>query len=412
MPKNVIMPALGVAQETGRVVQWLRAEGDLVTQSEPLLEIETDKTTVELEALATGVLRHVTAKAGDDVPVGTVIAEIWGDSEADEVGPEKPSVIELPTQQSSAPKNPQAAARPEMVREPDLTQKASQGTNPESSPQGRVAASPKARRLAAERGIDLSSLGGGSSQPIVASDLSRASDLLQGPAATKDKGQDNTETGRIWRIMADRTAEAWRTIPHFYLVREVDAGALVGWREELLSRLPQKITITDLLIKKVATCLQQHPRLNSQWRDGNVQRQSEINIGLAVGLDQGIIVPVIHKADQLTVQEIAAERSRLVHQAQTEKLRPNDISGGTFTISNLGMYGVDSFQAIVNPPQAAILAVGRIAQRFVPVDKQPVLKPTMTLSISCDHRVVDGVCAAKFLAALAESLEQATPGSR
>lgn len=411
MPKNVIMPALGVAQETGRVVQWLKAEGDRVTQSEPLLEIETDKTTVELEALATGILRHVTAKAGDDVPVGTVIAEIWGDSEADEVGTEKPSVSELHTQQSDDPKNSQAAARPEMVREPDLTQKASQGTSPESSPQGRVAASPKARRLAAERGIDLSSLGGGSSQPIVVLDLSRALDLPQGPAATKDKGQGNTETGRIWRIMADRTAEAWRTIPHFYLVREVDAGALIGWREELLSRLPQKITITDLLIKKVATCLQQHPRLNFQWRDGNVQRQSEINIGLAVGLDQGIIVPVIHKADQLTVQEIAAERSRLVDQAQTERLRPKDISGGTFTISNLGMYGVDSFQAIVNPPQAAILAVGRIAQRFVPVDNQPVVRPAMTLSLSCDHRIVDGVCAAKFLAALAESLEQATSRS-
>lgn len=408
MPKNVIMPALGVAQETGRVLRWLKAEGEHVTRNEMLLEIETDKATVELEALETGILRNVNAREGDEVPVGTVIAQIWADSEVGENPAERPAPETSPAE-SSTPRNSQIAAAAKvadlgLAKEPDRAENLSQGSNLAPSPQGRIPASPKARRLAAERGIDLSSLaaGGGPSQPIV------TSDVLRDQSPVNEMAEDKTEIGRVWRIMADRTAEAWRTIPHFYLVREVDAGALVDWREALQPRFPHKVTLTDLLIKKVATCLRLHPRLNSQWRNGSIQRHPEINIGLAVGLDQGIVVPVIRDADRLTVPEIAAERSRLVDHAQTEKLRPEDISGGTFTISNLGMYGVDFFQAIVNPPQAAILAVGRVAQRLVPIDNQPVVRPMMTLSVSCDHRLVDGVSAAKFLAALADSLERAS----
>jgi pyruvate dehydrogenase E2 component (dihydrolipoamide acetyltransferase) len=209
--------------------------------------------------------------------------------------------------------------------------------------------------------------------------------------------------------MAERTAEAWRTIPHFYLVRDADASKLIDWRESLRSRLAHDVTYTDLLVKKVATCLRSHPQLTSEWRNGSIQPHPEVNVGLAVAVDQGLVVPVIRNADKLTPQEIATERKRLIDRAQSGKLGPDDLSGGTFTISNLGMYGVDFFQAIVNPPQAAILAVGRIVQRVVPIENLPAVRPMMTLGLSCDHRLVDGAHAARFLGELATSIEQASP---
>jgi pyruvate dehydrogenase E2 component (dihydrolipoamide acetyltransferase) len=206
--------------------------------------------------------------------------------------------------------------------------------------------------------------------------------------------------------MAERMTTSWTTVPHFFLSREVNASRLIAWREQAQKRAAEKITYTDLLVKIVAAALARHSRVNVSWSDNTVVRHNEINVGIAVAVEEGLIVPVIHRADRLGLGEIAARRIDLVTRAQAGKLRPDDIQNGTFTISNLGMYGVDSFQAILNSPQAAILAVGRIADRVVPINGQPAVQPMMTLTLSCDHRAVDGARGAQFLSTLGELLEE------
>ena len=206
--------------------------------------------------------------------------------------------------------------------------------------------------------------------------------------------------------MAERMTASWTTAPHFYLAREVNVSRLVAWRERANQRTGARVTYTDLLVKLVAAGLGRHPGVNASWRDGAIVRHADINIGLAVAIDEGLIVPVIHRADALSLAEIATRREDLVSRGQAGTLRPADIQGGGLTISNLGMYGVDAFNAILNPPQAAILAVGRIADRVVAVKGQPVVQPTMVLSLACDHRALDGARAAQFLGALADLIEE------
>ena len=210
----------------------------------------------------------------------------------------------------------------------------------------------------------------------------------------------------VWRIMAERMTASWTSAPHFYLVREVNVGRLVSWREKASKQTGARITYTDLLVKLVAAAISQHPRVNASWKDGAIVQNTDINIGLAVAIEDGLVVPVLHRADTLSLVDIAARREDLVSRAQAGKLRPADIQGGGFTISNLGMYGVDAFNAIVNPPQAAILAVGRIAERVVALNGQPAVQPTMVLTLSCDHRALDGARGAQFLGALAELIEE------
>jgi pyruvate dehydrogenase E2 component (dihydrolipoamide acetyltransferase) len=210
----------------------------------------------------------------------------------------------------------------------------------------------------------------------------------------------------VWRIMAERMTASWTTAPHFYLVREVNVSRLVAWRERATRQTGARITYTDLLVKLVAAALVQHPRANVAWRDGAIVPNAEVNVGLAVAIDDGLLVPVLHRADTLGLAEIATRREDLVGRAQAGKLRPADIQHGGFTISNLGMYGVDAFNAIVNPPQAAILAVGRIADRVVAVNGQPAVQPTMVLTLSCDHRALDGARGAQFIGALADLIEE------
>jgi pyruvate dehydrogenase E2 component (dihydrolipoamide acetyltransferase) len=206
--------------------------------------------------------------------------------------------------------------------------------------------------------------------------------------------------------MVDRLTQAWTTIPHFYLLREVNASRLIAWREITRKNSTESITYTDLLIKLTAAALRNYPRLNASWQNQSILLNAEINIGLAVAVEDGLVVPVIHRADEMTIAQIAGQRNEMITRAKAGKSSLEDLSGGTFTISNLGMYGVDAFNAIVNPPQAAILAVGRIVERVVPLNGQPAVQPVMTLSLSCDHRVVDGARAAGFLQALADLIEE------
>ena len=372
MPTNVIMPALELAQETGKVLHWLKAPGDLVRKGESIVEIETDKVTVEIEAPASGILSDVTARAGDVVPVGQAIALIVAPGEA-----ASPLARKVTEQEHST-----AAAVP-------------------ATRLG--AASPKARRLAAERGRDVSALrGSGPGGAVLAADVATAK-LPEVPPA---RSVEAPGVSTVWRIMAERMTASWTTAPHFYLVREVNVSRLVSWLEKARKQTGAHVTYTDLLVKLVAAAISQHPAVNASWKDGAIVRNADINIGLAVAIDDGLVVPVLHRADTLSLAELATRREDLVSRAQAGKLRPPDIQGGGFTISNLGMYGVDAFNAIVNPPQAAILAVGRIADRVVALNGQPAVQPTMVLTLSCDHRALDGARGAQFLGALAELIEE------
>ncbi|HEY7204131.1 MAG TPA: dihydrolipoamide acetyltransferase family protein [Methylomirabilota bacterium] len=427
MPTNVIMPALELAQETGKVLRWMKAPGDTVRKGEPIVEIETDKVTVEIEAPASGVLRDVTAQEGDVVPVGQTIAVIAASTDV-AAAPATPSVSRPGKEQGEgAPSDGRIKASPlaRRVAEEhgvDLAgiktatgkiEKADvlayvEGVKTAatvSNGGGRlVAASPKARRLAAERGIDLHALkGSGPGGAVVAVDVPVAPATPERREAAAGAAE---RVGTVWRVMAERMTASWTSAPHFYLVREVNVTRLRSWLETARKQTGARITYTDLLVKLVAATLAQHPRVNVSWKDGALERHPEVNVGLAVALEDGLVVPVIHRADALGLTDIAGRREDLVARAQAGKLRPADIQGGVFTISNLGMYGVDAFSAIVNPPQAAILAVGRIADRVVPVNGQPAVQPTMVLTLSCDHRALDGARGAQFLGALADLIEE------
>jgi pyruvate dehydrogenase E2 component (dihydrolipoamide acetyltransferase) len=391
VPVDVIMPALGMAQETGKVLRWLRAEGDEVSKGDPLLEVETDKVTVEVEAPASGTLASVSASDGDDIPVGQAIAVVLAAGE------------EAPAPVGNA-----------HVRTPD--------SRPVPSGQGvvteveRVAAprrplaSPKARRLAEAKGLQIGQIAGsGPNGAVVAADVERH--VSSGHVLTPDHGHvpagQVERVSSVWRVMAERTQRAWQEVPHFFLVREVDASRLEGWRSAARRREGgDRITHTDLLVRVVAAALREHPRVNASWREDAITAHDDVNVGLAVATDDGLVVPVVHAADRLGLQQIARRRTELVEAARTRKLRPDDLQGGTFTISNLGMFGVDAFMAIVNAPQAAILSIGRIAERPVVVDGAVVARPTIVLGLSFDHRVVDGAGGARFLDTLASLIEE------
>lgn len=374
MPKELIMPALGMAQDTGKVLRWLRSEGQEVQQGEPLLEVETDKANVEVEAPASGVLARVLAREGDEVPVGQLIGWILLPGESPSALPAEPTV---PPEKEEAPAVSVAPA-----------------PAPDEGP-ARPRASPKARRLAREMGVDLTAVqGSGPGGAVLAADLERLASPQQ------------PEVSRVWRLMAERTTRAWTTVPHFFLQRDVRADRLMAWREAVRRRGGAEPTYTDLLVKLVALALRAHPELNARWEDGRSRRLPEINVGVAVATEEGLVVPVIHGADGLSVDEIARRRAELVERARAGKLRLEDVEGGTFTVSNLGMYGVDRFFAIVQAPQAAILSVGRVSDRVVVEDGRAVVRPGVTLGLSCDHRAVDGARAARFLDTLAAWVEE------
>ena len=372
MPIEVIMPALGMAQETGKLVRWIKNEGDAVAKGEPLMEIETDKVTVEIEAPADGFLGGISAVEGEDVPVGRAVAYVLA---AGEEPPVSSSVTAAPA--------------------PAATTNGSSLTVETSS--RRVLASPKARRLARERGVRIEDLQGTGPHGAI-----QAADVIAERAAPAQP-----VTSNAWKTMADRMELSWREVPHCFLERELDATRLNSWRETIRQRAGyEKVTHTDLLIVVCAAALAEHPRVNATWRDGSVRYQEAINVGIAVATDEALIVPVVHGADRLELKAVAQARGDLVARARERKLRPADVSDGTFTISNLGMFGVDTFHAIVNTPQAAILAVGRILDRIVAVDGEAAVRPTMTVSLSFDHRVVDGAEGARFLDTFAALVEE------
>ena len=397
MAFSVVMPALEMAQETGKLLAWRKKEGDHVRKGEPLLEIETDKAVVELEAPADGILAGIKAEAGADIPVGQTIAWIVAPGESVPVG-----------NLSTAPA---ARAGSHAKTETPQVATAAPGGAAQATPSS-AKISPKARRLAKELGVDIASLrGSGLGGEILAADVQAGANApaVETTATVKKSGSIEVPSS-LGRIMAERTTQSWTTVPHFFVTRDIEATALNQYRERVVGEIERthkvRVSHTDLLVALVARVLLKHPRLNASWGADGIHLHDHVNMGVAIAVDDGVVAAVIHDAHTTSLAEISLQRRDVAERARAGKLRPADIADATFTISNLGMYQVDQFSAIITPPQAAILAVGGIADRVVAVAGKPAVRPMMTLTLSCDHRVADGARAALFLSELAEALRE------
>ena len=384
MATEVIMPALNPGQETGILLEWLKQEGETIEKGEPLMEVETDKANVEVEAESTGILSNISVQPGDEIHVGEVIAMILSEDESAPKSIKDDSSTQTAVTENEVKHHSGNSEKMESI---------------ETVSKNKIAASPKVKQYAKKEGIDLSSLkGSGPGGAILMEDVL----AIQ---STAEKEDNDFQTGKGWLLMADRLTESWTSAPHFSIVRNLDATNLAAHKKETKANSSVNITFTDLLVKYAASSLKEHPRVNASLIDGKLIKNLAINIGIAVATEDGLIVPVIHNADELSLEEITERRKELVARTQEGKLRSGDLDAGTFTISNLGMFDVDSFNAIINPPQSAILAVGRIIDQVVPMDGKPVIRPMLTINLSFDHRVIDGARGAHFLQTLSNLIE-------
>ena len=412
MATQVTLPRLGQGMESGTIVRWLKQVGDPVEKGEPLYELDTEKVTQEVEADAGGVLLALLAGEGDEIEVGKPVAVIG------EAGEDVPA-IEQQAFDEGAPVSAEKPAEAPM-REPErqdgreapaAAAAAAEPVEPAAERRsGRVKASPLARRIAKERGIDLAGVRGtGPEGRIVAEDVEHAADAP--PAWATPAGPlevEVVELTRIRRTIARRLTEAWEA-PAFQLGMAADMTAAQHLRAQLVERTPEggvRPTVTDVLVKVAAAALVRHRAVNALWAGDEIHRYPTANVGLAVAIPDGLVVPVIPNCERRTIGEIAEARAAVVDRARSGQLTAADLEGGTFTISNLGMYGVEHFTAVLNPPQAAILAVGAIEERAVVENGEIVVRPIMELTLTCDHRVVDGAAGAEFLRALREMLEE------
>ena len=401
MATEIKLPRLGQGMESGTIVKWLKAEGDPVEKGEPLYELDTDKVTQEVEADASGVLLKIAIAEGE-VEVGKTIAVIGKEGEevpAEEAAPAAEKPKPAPEPDRPAPKED----------EPDMASRVA-----ESRDGGRIKASPLARRIARERGVELAQIQGtGPDGRIVAEDVERAA-AAPAPAAPKP-APAAVPAGEVERVpltslrktIARRLTEAWAA-PAFQISMSADMTRALEIRARLVERAGDttKPTISDLLTKVCAAALMQHRAVNATFADDVVELHPSADIGLAVASERGLVVPVIRGCERLTIPEIAAARADVVARARSGKLQQADLEGGTFTISNLGMFGVEQFVAVLNPPQAAILAVGAVEERAVPVDGAVAIRPLMTMTLTCDHRALDGAVAADFLRTVKTFLEE------
>lgn len=433
---EVIMPKLGLTMEEGTIVRWLKAEGDTVEKGDILFEVQTDKVVMEVESPASGILGKILVAEDETVPVVHLVAYIVAPGEEipeappevditePDVAKEVPSEARQITGRTLATPAARRLARDKGVDLTDVTGtgkdgmivkrdvlaalEVPQGAAPEvAATKGKVRASPAARRVAREQGVALQEVPGtGPGGRIVERDVL---DFVSAPQRLTLEEREFVTLGPIHKLMAERMSQSFTTAPHFYLKVEVNASALVDLRERLLPICEEKagirLTFTDMLVKLLAATLRDHPLANATWEEGRIRLYREVNIGLATAVDEGLVVPVIKGADGLSLTEIALARRELAEEATTGRLTLEEVTGGTFTFTNLGMLGVDVFQAIINPPQSAILATGRIAERPVVEDGQVVARPTIYLTLSVDHRVLDGATAARFLQDLQTLIE-------
>ena len=441
MATEVIMPVLGMTMESGIIVEWMKEEGDSVTEGEVLLNVETDKSVMEVEARASGTLLKILNGPGDDVPIQQVIAYIGeegetiagegdgGDSSADG-GPDGDTGVAEAT-----PEAVQAGVSPQQNGQDAPAVTGSDGQSEQPGSPARVKISPKARRHARDLGVAIENIAGtGPGGRIVFSDVeafaARTAAAAPAPAAAPatpapasapaatpaasgpglKRVQRRAPLSGLRKVAATRLAESASTIPHFYLTMDVDMTRLTGLREQLIAygekRGLARVSVNDLIIKGAGIALRSFPAVNASLEGSEVVEYADVNVGFAVALDDGLVVPVVASADQKSVFDIAAATRYLGEKARGKGLGPEDYGYGTFTISNLGMFGVDQFTAIINPPEAAILAVGRVKDTPVVVDGKVEIKAMMSITLSSDHRLIDGAVAGRFLSHLREILEQ------
>jgi pyruvate dehydrogenase E2 component (dihydrolipoamide acetyltransferase) len=420
MATEIKLPRLGQGMESGTVVRWLKQEGDQVEKGEPLYELDTEKVTQEVEADASGVLLKIAVQEGE-VPVGQTIAVIGEEGEAVPEGEPKaepePEVEEAPEEEGSrAPARDEERERGRETAVEAEPQPEAEAPQP-SAGDGRVKASPLARRIARERGIELAQVRGtGPEGRIVAEDVERAvaapapaaAPAAPAAAPTPAAEPEVEQLTSIRKTIARRLTKAWEA-PVFQLVMSADMTRTQELREQLVELTREgetKPTVSDVLTKVCAAALRRHPQVNAHYADETVTRFPTADVGMAVATDRGLVVPVIRGAERLSLAEIAAVRADLVSRAREAKLKQEDLEGGTFTISNLGMYGIEQFVAVLNPPQVAILAVGVIEEKPVVVDGDLEIKPMMTLTLTCDHRALDGSVASEFLGTVRTLLEE------
>jgi pyruvate dehydrogenase E2 component (dihydrolipoamide acetyltransferase) len=404
MATEVKLPRLGQGMESGTIVKWLKSEGDAVEKGEALYELDTDKVTQEVEAEASGVLLKIAVREGE-VEVGKTIGFIGDQGESVSAPADAPSEPEPePERERDRTSSSNGSQREVEVEQPEPAAAEQTGSG------GRIKASPLARRIARERGVDLAQLRGtGPDGRIVAEDVERSGtepEPATAPAAAAPSGEvESRPLSNVRKTIARRLTQAW-TVPAFQLTVDVDmtrVNELVQGQRELNPDV--RITVTDVLTKVCAQALMRHGDMNVQFADDALLVFPSADIGIAVAAPQGLVVPIVRGAERLTIAQIAQVRADLVGRARDAKLRAEDLDGGTFTISNLGMFDVDQFIAVLNPPQASILAVGATREQVVPHEGELLVLPVMTMTLTCDHRAVDGATGAEFLRTIRSFLE-------
>ena len=423
MATEITLPRLGQGMEAGTIVRWLKAEGDTVAQDEPLYELDTEKVTQEVESPVTGVLLRILAQEGEEIEVGRPICVIGEAGE--EVTVEAPPAAEQAAQPEEADEGPERSAEasePGPSSEPEREQgreaaaaKAdavpSATDQPAGNGGGRIKASPLARKIANQRGLDLRRISGtGPDGRIVAEDVERAAaaPAWEAKPVPVTAGSEAVPLTSVRRTIARRLTEAWQA-PHFAISMTADMTRSIALRERLVELTPEgeaRPTYSDMLTKICAAALLRHPGMNAHYEGDQVRLFTTANVGLAVAIPNGLVVPVIRHCEGLSIPELAAARADIVQRTRENRLTPDDLEGGTFTISNLGMFGVERFFAVLNPPQVGILATGAIEERAVVAGGEVVVRPTMEMTLSCDHRAVDGATASEFLRTVVQLLEE------
>lgn len=384
MATEVIMPALEMSQEQGVLVRWLKSEGEFVDRGEPLMEIETDKAVMEIEAAASGILSNVSAREGDEVPVGRGIAWLLKEGEA------------APSPAAGAPRAQRPSPRPGTARRERETK------TPPRSParRGRVRATPRARKMARKLGIDLAAVTGtGPKGAILPRDLEAHLAASKKDAATAPEYCAVPIKGTR-RSIARRTSESYRNAPHITLSLSLDVTGLQA------RTTPQR-RLTPCLLKAVADALLKHPRLNAHVVEEEIREFASVHLGVAVSLDDGLVVPVLRNLERKGIERIQTELADLAHRSRKRTLQPEEMKGSTFSVSNLGMYGIEQFTSILNPPEVGILSVGTVRAVPVVVEGEVAVRSMMQVTLNADHRAVDGAVAAQFLRTLKESVESA-----
>jgi len=404
---EIIMPKMGDAMTEGKVVRWYKKAGDVVKKGEPVLEIETDKVNLDLEAEQDGTIGEVEVQEGQMAPVGGRLAVISASGE-------KPPERRATDKKDSVKHTTGEYAEAIEMKAPRIDRSAPlRVVEGGGSSSGKKRSSPLARKMAQEMGVTLDAIqGSGPQGRIIARDIKGVQ--KEGPArapATTQTPPQKLETKQIplsamRRTIAKRLAESTGPIPHFYLTADYDVTNLLSLRAQLNEIENAKISLNDFVIRAAALALRHHPNVNASWGDDAITQYGEIHIGVAVSTPEGLITPVVRNADQKSVTEIANDVRALADKAKNRKLRPEEYQGSTFTISNLGAWGIEEFTAIINPPNVAILAIGAAASQAVVIDKQVVARDRMKITMSCDHRVVDGAAGAEYLKTLRQYLEQ------